>query len=147
MTDGDGHPSDLRMVHTDHIVLTPIYSMFLRIYADTIDAGHSRPTMPWHPRNPCVYAMLGDKPVGGMVYSIEHHVCYVILAFVDDAHRGMGIAGRLQEEVEARAKDAGCHEMTAMVHISNQPSCTAFYKAGFTPTYTWHWMEKKIRHD
>jgi hypothetical protein len=105
--------------------MSPIYSFFLKKYADLVDAGIHRPTTTWNDKN-CgiIYITEGDLPTGYLVYDISNNsardpVYTVISAYVEPMFDTVDLMKQMITEVEDYARKQGCLSINISVSNNN----------------------------
>jgi len=73
----------------------------------------------------------GDALVGGISGYTAWGWLYVQWLWLDDAHRGQGLAGRMLEAAEREARARGCHG--AWIDTFNPVALKVYQRAGYAP--------------
>lgn len=73
----------------------------------------------------------GDRLVGGMSGYTAWGWLYVQWLWLDETHRGQGLAGRMLSAAEAEAKVRGCHG--SYIDTFSPVALKAYLRAGYVP--------------
>jgi ribosomal protein S18 acetylase RimI-like enzyme len=106
----------------------------LQHLAATVDQHFSRETPLWWALAPASKTPVGCLWLGNAIdqRSGERHA-YVLLLFVDPAHRRRGLATQLLEAGQAWARQRGDLQITLQVLTDNQPALRLYQKLGYLP--------------
>ena len=135
-TEKDKLDNTVLVMHSDSLVLSPIYTFFLRQMANLIDSGLGYADDDWKEKNcSVVYATTEDgKILGHIVYEHKsNETLFIILGAVDEQARGRGIYTLLHKYFEQVAKEKGCWAITSFIHKNNKISLASAEKLGKKP--------------
>jgi len=121
----------------DNLAMCPALSMFLKVYAETIDKGYSNPNVTWSNKNRVVWAQKDDQIVGGICYEYAPDVRmgWIVLSFTDPDFRGRGINELLHYTMEDDVKRLGGERICSLVHIDNISRQKSAEKVGLKPQF------------
>lgn len=135
----------LEIKHVEKIAHSPVYTFFLRQYAELIDKGFSHPVTTWND-NDCgaVYAELNGVIIGSIVYDTKkvEGSLWITLSSVDSSYRGNGIYAILHRHFEEIAKKKDCWFIASNIHVKNEIRLITAEKVGMKPIF--YFMAKKI---
>jgi len=133
----DSHGRSLDIYQSNLLSLCPALSLFLKVYAETIDQGHANPMVSWRNKSSIVWAQLGTQVVGGICYEYEPEarMGWIVLSFTDPEYRGCGINGILHEFFEAEIKNLGGVRIASLIHIDNVSRIRSAEKVGLLPQF------------
>jgi len=124
---------------------SPVLPIFLREYANLIDAGYAQYSMVGNNRNKSVYAVMDNKIVAIMVYEIGEDITkttWINFSFVDEKFRGRGIFKILHKCLEDCVKTAGSKKISSLIHIDNTTMLASAKSVGRLPVF--YRTEKRI---
>lgn len=121
----------------DNLVNCPALSLFLKVYAETIEKGFSNPVMTWSNKNRIAWAQRGEKIVGGIAYeyAADSKMGWIILSFTIEDERGKGINGYLYPVIEEDVKKLGGERMSSLCHVDNTSMHKAYERRGMKPQF------------
>lgn len=121
----------------DNLGMCPALSMFLKVYAETIDKGYSNPMVTWSNKNRVVWAQKGDEIVGGICYeyAAEAQMGWIVLSFTDPDYRGRRINEMLHYVFEEDIKKLGGNRVCSLVHVDNVSRQKSAARVGLTPQF------------
>lgn len=127
------------------LAMCPALSMFLKVYAETIDKGYSNPNVAWKNSNRVVWAQKGDRIVGGICYEYVQDVRmgWIVLSFTNPEQRGRGINEALHYVMEEDVKQLGGERISSLVHVDNVSRHKSAEKVGLKPQF--YRMNKMIK--
>lgn len=107
----------------------------LQHLAATVDQHLARETPLWWALTAATETPVGCLWLGNAIdqRSGERHA-YVLLLFVDPAHRRRGLATQLLAAGQAWALERGDRQITLQVLTDNQPALQLYQKLGYRPT-------------
>ncbi len=146
-TEYDKSGKEIKIMHTDSLGMSPIFTFFLRQMATLIDNGFAYPFTSWNDGDcSAVYATdENGKILGHIVY--EHYenkgLLWITLSAVDEDSRGLGIYTILHGYFEQIAKEKGCWAISSHIHKNNKVRLASADKVGMVPVF--HWMGKKLK--
>lgn len=136
-TQTDSKGRSLDVYQADTLSLCPALSLFLKVYAETLDQGFANPNVAWRNKSSIVWAQLGNRVVGGICYEYEPEtrMGWIVLSFTDPEYRGCGINGIVQAFFEAQVKKLGGARIASLIHVDNASRIRAAEKAGLLPQF------------
>lgn len=145
-TKKDKLDNEIIIRHCDTLGFSPVFTFFLRNYADLIDNGLGDPVTLWNDNFCSVLYCVdnNEKILGSIVYEIvEHHKqLYIILSSVSEECRGRGIFHILHQFLENIAKERKCSGITSHVHKNNNIRLITAEKEGMYPQpYYFMWKQ------
>lgn len=116
---------------------SPVLPVYLREYANLIDAGLSRPYTVHTDASQVLYAEVEDKIVGGIVFNLskDNSSCWIVMSFVIEAYRKQKINTQLYEALEQRLRNQGITRVESNVHVDNKIMQNAAFKRGMMPSF------------
>lgn len=143
----DLNGDQIKVYRTDSLGMSPIYSFFLRHYAELIEAGHAYPVTAWDDvKCGAVYVTHNENIVGHIVYDKDFPAAagalWIILSAVDKNYRGRGIYKILHKHFEITAKELGYWAIASHVHVKNTVRLKSAESVGMKPIF--HLIGKKI---
>jgi DNA-binding MarR family transcriptional regulator/N-acetylglutamate synthase-like GNAT family acetyltransferase len=109
-------------------------------------------TLPTAPDDLFLLARFGGQPAGcGVLKRLDEDTGEILRMWVDRAHRGLGIAGRILDALEHHASDRG-HSAVRLYTNRSLDEAKAMYRSrGYTEIprynddpYANHWFEKRL---
>jgi len=136
--------NEITIKKCDSLAHSPIYTAFLRNFAEIIDKGFAYPATSWKDDEcEAVYAELNEKIIGHIVYSkLDGSTLFIELSSVDPQYRKNGIYTILHKHFENIAKEYGCDAISSFVHKTNNIRLESIKKFDLLPEY--HFMAKKL---
>jgi GNAT superfamily N-acetyltransferase len=136
----------LEIKHVEKLAHSPVYTFFLRQYAELIDRGFCHPVTTWDDYEcGAVYAELDGRIVGSIVYDTKKvdGALWITLSSVDSSYRGNGVYTLLHKHFEEIAKKKGCWFIASNIHIKNETRLATAEKVGMKPIF--YFMAKKLQ--
>jgi GNAT superfamily N-acetyltransferase len=143
-TEKDKLGNEITIKKCDSLAHSPVYTSFLRNFAEIIDKGFAYPTTSWNDDEcEAVYAELNGKILGHIVYSkLDGGTLFIKLSAVDPQYRKNGIYTILHKHFENVAKEYGCNAISSIVHKNNSIRLESIKKFDLLPEY--YFMAKKL---
>ena len=140
----DSHGEKMQIFWQDNLNMCPALSLFLKVYAETIDMGHANPMMIWNNKNRIIWAEKQGKVVGGICYEYvsESKMGWVILSFTDTEQRGRHINEALRPIMEEDVRRSGGDRICSLIHVDNVSSMKSCERVGMKVQF--HRMYKQI---
>jgi GNAT superfamily N-acetyltransferase len=133
----DNQGNSINIWHQENLNMCRALSLFLKVYAETIDEGFSN-SVPFHNDNSrMVWAELNGIVVGGICYEYKQslNMGWIVLSFTDPQYRGRGINKILHEYMENDIKKLGGYRVCSYVSINNEKRLKAAEKVGLKPQF------------
>jgi len=89
-----------------------------------------------------VVAMLGGRPVGSGVLSVEGDVAGLFDIVTEPAYRGQGIGTEVVATLLARAWERGARTAFLQVNDDNEPALSIYRRFGFDTLYRYHYRAR-----
>jgi len=98
--------TSIKIMSTSQIGMSPLCSIYLRSYAELIEAGHAWPRMNGHNKVRAIYATVDDEIVGFITYElmVELMMIHIVFSRTDPKFRNRGIYKLLFAELEKLAR-------------------------------------------
>jgi DNA-binding MarR family transcriptional regulator/GNAT superfamily N-acetyltransferase len=104
------------------------------------------------PKGVFLMARLGGQPAGcGVITEIAPGVGEIKRMWIDQAHRGLGLAKRLLQALEDTAREKGFHTIRLDTNKALEPAKAMYRSAGYREIeryndnpYAYHWFEKNL---
>lgn len=146
-TEFDNDGMNVEVYRCEHLGMSPIYTFFLKHYAELIDAGHAYPTTAWDDKRcGAVYAVQEGNIIGHIVYDRDNPnasgALWITLSAVEKAARGKGIYKLLHKYFEQTAKELGYWAIASHVHADNTVRLKSADSVGMKPVF--HLIGKRI---
>ena len=121
----------------DNLNMCPALSLFLKVYAETIDRGLSNPVPVFSDNYRMVWAEMNGEVVGGICYEYRPKVKtgWIILSFTDPKYRGQGLNRLLHDHMEQNIKELGGNRVCSYVSINNESRLKSAEKVGLKPQF------------
>lgn len=121
----------------DNLNMCPALSLFLKVYAETIDKGYSNPVPVFSDNYRMVWAELYGEVIGGICYEYRPKVKtgWIILSFTAPNHRGQGLNETLHQHMEENIKELGGKRVCSYVSINNESRLKSAEKVGLKPQF------------
>lgn len=129
---------------TDSIGDTPVLPFFLKGYAYLIENNQAGQIMNGTNQSKAIYIEINNKVVGAIVFDIfkdPFNTAYMILSFVDENFRNLGLYNTMFKYFEQQAKKLGSTKIMSFVHINNHVRLSS-KSNGMTAEF--YRMEKRI---
>ena len=131
--------------HSDTLAWSPAFTLFLRVYADTVDQGMALNQIPFKNNNRIAWAQdASGKVLGGICYEYfsESKTGWIVLSFTAPECRGIGINELCHEIFENDCKALGANNLASLVSVNNESRIKSAAKVGMLPKF--YRMQKKI---
>lgn len=144
----DNTNTAIEIHQVDMIGIVPkLYTFFMRQLADLIDIGYALPNLTYTDNDGAVYAMIDDKIVGAIVYTLggpshRNGSASITLSTVDNDFRKRGIYSVLYKHFEIVLKQLDVKVVTGMVHTENKAGLDSAMKMG--RVHIFNYMVKNI---
>lgn len=127
----------VEIFHCKDLIMSPIYTKFLRSIADLIDTGFRYFGKTWEDEDCGVlYAKINNVTVGHLVYSrSQAGVLWVIEGSVEEEFRRRRIYTILYEFLETIAKENKAAAILSLVHVDNVARVESAKAYGMVPVY------------
>lgn len=136
-TDKLGHK--VETYHSPSLAFSPVFTSFLRNYAEHIDSGFATPMTTWEDHYNVIYATIDGVIVGHMTYKEEHRdapgLVWIIFDLVESDYRGRGIYKILFKQLEKVAKSLGKSGIAGLVHVDNNAKLSCHESIGAIPHF------------
>ena len=96
----------VNIMSTSQVGMTPLAAIYLKSYAELIEAGHAWPRMNGHNKIRAIYATVDDAIVGFITYELmtELMMIHIVFSRTDPKFRNRGIYKLLFAELEKLAR-------------------------------------------
>ena len=133
----DATGDSLDLYWQDNLGMCPALSMFLKVYAETIDKGFSNPMVTWSNKNRVVWVQKGNDIAGGICYEYapEARMGWIVLSFTSPDYRGRRINEKLHYAMEEDIKRLGGDRICSLVHVDNVSRQKAAERVGLKPQF------------
>ena len=133
----DNQDNALNIWMQDNLNMCPALSLFLKVYAETIDEGFSNSVPFYGDNSRMVWAESDGVIVGGICYEYKPslRMGWIVLSFTDNKYRGRGINQILHEYMEKDIKKLGGYRVCSYVSINNEKRLRAAEKVGLKPQF------------
>ena len=128
---------DITIHVQDNLNMCPALSLFLKVYAETIDRGYSNPVPVFSDNYRMVWAELNGEVLGGICYEYRPKVKtgWIILSFTAPKYRGQGLNETLHQRMEENIKELGGKRVCSYVSINNESRLKSAEKVGLKPQF------------
>jgi ribosomal protein S18 acetylase RimI-like enzyme len=119
--------------HTAQLAYSPALPVFMKHHSALMTAGHANPIFIATNKSQAVYAEIGNKVVGVIVFDVkEDYVksAYIIAGGVEAEYRNRGIYKMLHTQLEEYVKTLGCTKIRSEVHPNNTTMINTFNSLG-----------------
>jgi len=137
--------NQVELWHSDTLAWSPAFTLFLRVYADTVDQGMALNQIPFKNGNRITWAQDDSGNIlGGICYEYfsESKTGWIVLSFTAPEYRGRGINELCHEIFENDCKSLGANNLASLVSVNNESRIKSAAKVGMTPKF--YRMQKKI---
>jgi len=137
--------NNLELWHSETIAWTPALTLFLKVYAETIDRGLGLNQIHFKNSNRVVWIQNSEKVVLGGIcyeYSPENQMGWIVLSFTDPSYRGQGVNSLCHQAFEDDCKSLGAISIGSTVSVGNESRLKSAAKVGLLPKF--YRMYKKI---
>lgn len=134
----DNQGNALNIYMQDNLNMCPALSLFLKVYAETIDTGFSNSVPFYGDKQRMVWAESESGEVmGGICYEYRQPVRmgWIVLSFTDPKYRGRGINEILHKYMENDIRELGGYRVCSYVSINNKSRLKAAEKVGLKPQF------------
>lgn len=132
----DSQGNEIIIYKQDTLNMCPALSLFLKVYAETIDSGYNN-SVPFYNDYRMVWAEENNKVIGGICYEYRQPVRmgWIVLSFTGENHRGRGINEILHKYMEDDLRKLGAYRVCSYVSMNNQSRLKAAEKVGLKPQF------------
>lgn len=137
-TEQDKKGNTIEVFRAEELGMSPIYSFFLKHYAQLIDNGHSYPITSWDDKRcGAIYAKHNSTVIGHIVFDRDNPnaagALWITLSAVEEGWRGHGIYTILHKYFEETAKELGYWAIASHVHVTNEVRLKSAESVGMKP--------------
>lgn len=115
----------------------PLFIMFLRQYADLVEAGHAPMggNLPVFATTPTLYIKYGNDIAASITYRIDGNSGWIIFTNVDDRYQRRGLYNQLHRSYETAITRAGCTHSGSLLHVDNTRIRSISEVNGYKPEF------------
>ena len=111
----------VKILSTSQIGMSPLCSIYLKSYAELIEAGHAYPRINGTNKTRAIYATINDEIVGFITYEfmVDWMMVHIVFSRVDPKFRSRGIYKMMFTKLEKMAKALKYIRIYSEVSASN----------------------------
>jgi len=134
-TDNTG--SVVKIYTTSQIGMTPLASIYLKSYAELIEAGHAWPRFNGTNKTKAIYATVNDEIAGFITYEfvVDWMMVHIVFSRVDPEFRNRGIYKMMFAKLEALAKSSKYVKIYSEVNAHNAGIIASHESVGMKTTF------------
>jgi ribosomal protein S18 acetylase RimI-like enzyme len=136
-TEVDKTGSEVKIISTSQIGMSPLCGIYLKSYSELIEAGHAWPRMNGTNKTKAIYATIDNKIVGHIAYELltDWLVVHIIFSRVDPNFRKRGIYKMMFSQLETMSKAAKYRRIVSEIHIDNLGIIASHEAVGMRTTF------------
>lgn len=120
-TETDNTGEIVKILSTSHLGMSPLCSIYLKSYAELIEAGHAYPRINGTNKTRAIYATINNEIVGFITYEfmVDWMMVHIVFSRVDPNFRNRGIYKLMFNKLEKMAKALKYVKIYSEVSASN----------------------------